>query len=201
MAWYEITGTLADWVMAGAAAYAAFNAKQWFSQRSHTKGFDKAEEILSITDNLYDSTYKTIEDLYPVLNYLNELNSGLKKPDIKKAQEFELSENKHIEFISKIDNLIKELDLIERWSIKVENKEVILAVTKSLREVNESACNAYISAQSSILECVNNNQRGFELSRKSFNQHYKEYLESLAASESAYNLFKKQKFITFFKVK
>ena len=201
MAWYEVTGTIADWVMAGAAAYAAFNAKQWFSQRSHTKGFDKAEEILSTTDCLYNSTYKTIEELYPVLNYLNELNSGLKKPDLKKAQEFELSENKHREFISKIDNLVKELDLMERWSIKVENKDIILGVTKSLREVNASACNAFISVQSSILECVNNNQRGFELSRKNFNQHYKEYLESLAASESAYNLFKKQKFITFFKVK
>uniref|UniRef100_A0A8I0CZT6 Uncharacterized protein n=1 Tax=Pseudomonas tritici TaxID=2745518 RepID=A0A8I0CZT6_9PSED len=85
MAWYEVTGTLADWVMAGAAAYAAFNAKQWFSQRSHTKGFDKAEGILSTTDSLYNLTYKTIEDLYPVLNYLNELNSGLKNPDLKKS--------------------------------------------------------------------------------------------------------------------
>lgn len=83
MTWYEVTGTLADWVMAGAAAYAAFNAKQWFSQDLTLKVFDKAEEILSTTDSLYYSTYKTIEDLYPVLNYLNELNSGLKKPDLK----------------------------------------------------------------------------------------------------------------------
>nr|DAF10908.1 MAG TPA: hypothetical protein [Caudoviricetes sp.] len=201
MTWYEVTGTLADWVMAGAAAYAAFNAKQWFSQRSHTKGFDKAEEILSTIDSLYYSTYKTIEDLYPVLNYLNELNSGLKKPDLKKSHEFEMSENKHREFITKIDNLIKELDLMERWSIKVENKDIILAVTKSLRDVNSSACNAYISVQSSLFDYSNNNQRGFDLSRKNFNQHYKEYLESLATSESAYNIFKKQKFITFFKVK
>ncbi|XSB54988.1 hypothetical protein ACP3PD_07805 [Enterobacter ludwigii] len=122
MAWYEVTGTIADWVMAGAAAYAAFNAKQWFSQRSHTKGFDKAEEILSTTDCLYNSTYKTIEELYPVLNYLNELNSGLKKPDLKKAQEFELSENKHREFISKIDNLVKELDLWKDGQLKLKTK-------------------------------------------------------------------------------
>ncbi|KJQ05199.1 hypothetical protein, partial [Enterobacter hormaechei] len=130
-----------------------------------------------------------------------ELNSGLKKPDLKKSHEFEMSENKHREFITKIDNLIKELDLMERWSIKVENKDIILAVTKSLRDVNSSACNAYISVQSSLFDYSNNNQRGFDLSRKNFNQHYKEYLESLATSESAYNIFKKQKFITFFKVK
>lgn len=87
--------------------------------------------------------------------------------------------------ISKIDNLIKELDLMERWSIRVDNKEIILAVTKSLRDVNASACNAYISVQSSLFDYSNNNQRGFDLIRKNFNQHYKEYLESLAASESA----------------
>ncbi|MEB8025581.1 MULTISPECIES: hypothetical protein [Enterobacter cloacae complex] len=201
-------GSVSDWVssianfiMAVAALYAAWNAKQWFSQRSHTMGFDKAEEILSITDNLYNTTYKTIEDINSVFNYLNDLDSGLKKADPKKAGEFEISENKHREYISKIDSLVIELELMERWSIKVENKDIILAVTKSLRDVNASACNAYISVQSSLFDHTNNNQPGFELGRKSFNQHYKEYLESLVATESAYNLFKTQKFVTFFKVK
>ncbi|MCM7830423.1 hypothetical protein ACHHY8_22650 [Enterobacter cloacae complex sp. 2024EL-00215] len=201
-------GSVSDWfssianlIMAGAALYAAWNAKQWFSQRSHTTGFDKAEEILAVTDHLYNTTYKTIEDIYQVVNYLKELNSGLKKPDQKKADEFEISENKHREYISKIDNLVIELELMERWSIQVENKDIILAVTKSLRDVNASACNVYISAQSSLFDYANNHQKGFEFSRKNFNQHYEEYLQSLAASESAYNIFKKQKFITFFKVK
>lgn len=125
----------------------------------------------------------------------------MKKPVLKKSEKFEILENIHRGFISKIDNLIKELDLMERWSIKVENKDIILAVTKSLKDVNASACNAYISVQTSLFDYANNNQRGFDLSRKNFDQHYKEYLGSLAVSESAYNIFKKQKFITFFKVK
>ena len=53
MAWYDVTGSIADLVMAGVAVYAAANANQWFSQRSHTKGFDKAEQLLADIDDQY----------------------------------------------------------------------------------------------------------------------------------------------------
>jgi hypothetical protein len=37
MAWYDITGTVSDWIMAGVAVYAAANAKDWIKQSKAKK--------------------------------------------------------------------------------------------------------------------------------------------------------------------
>ncbi|MGX5108098.1 hypothetical protein ACWKYD_04720 [Enterobacter cloacae] len=38
MSWYDITGTVADWVMAGAAGYAAYLAKNWIKPNLQQQG-------------------------------------------------------------------------------------------------------------------------------------------------------------------
>ncbi|EOC0143039.1 hypothetical protein ACI0YY_000226 [Cronobacter sakazakii] len=201
MAWYDVTGSIADWVMASAAAYAAFNAKQWFSQRSHTKGFDKAEEILSDIDSFYRTTYKSVEELYLTMDYLNMIGSGLKAANTSEAEKYQSLENSHSEIIAKANRLIEELDLIERWSIEVKNKEIILTVTKLVIDVNICAVNAYQSVQSGIYERMSESKVGFQQSTANFKRDYEEYLSDLTALEAAYKKFKKQKFINFFKVK
>lgn len=201
MVWHDITGTVADWVMAGSAAYAAINAKQWFSQRSHTKGFDKAEELLSNIDNLYQTTYKSIEQLHTTLDYLNMIGSGLKISDVSDAKKYEALEDSHSVKIIKIDKIVEELELIERWSIEVKNKEIILATTKSIRDVNVSAVNYYISVKSNIYYINGEGKRGLQQSIGNYKLLYSEYLSDLVALETAYKKFKKQKFVTFFKAK
>lgn len=54
--------SIADWVsstanvvMAGAALYAAFSAKDWFKQKTHSLGFEKAEILLIQLDTIYAS--------------------------------------------------------------------------------------------------------------------------------------------------
>lgn len=46
MAWYDITGTVADWVMAGAAGYAAFLAKNWIKPNLQQQGLTKVVNFL-----------------------------------------------------------------------------------------------------------------------------------------------------------
>ncbi len=46
----DVTSALCNVVMASAAVFAAANARSWFSQRSHSKGLDYAEEIISNID-------------------------------------------------------------------------------------------------------------------------------------------------------
>ncbi|BEK73379.1 MULTISPECIES: hypothetical protein [Enterobacter] len=46
MAWYDITGTVADWVMAGAAGYAAFLAKNWIKPNLQQQGLSKVVNFL-----------------------------------------------------------------------------------------------------------------------------------------------------------
>ncbi|EKY3122139.1 hypothetical protein ACI1BR_004255, partial [Cronobacter sakazakii] len=81
MAWYDITGTLADWVMAGAAVYAAFRANGWFSQRLHSKGLDKAEEILLSIDNCVTELETVLFKLDEIKYYLDAIHSNHIKAD------------------------------------------------------------------------------------------------------------------------
>nr|EKX9064370.1 hypothetical protein [Enterobacter cloacae] len=46
MAWYDITGTVSDLIMAIAAVYAAMNVKDLIKERTHTIGLKKAEGIV-----------------------------------------------------------------------------------------------------------------------------------------------------------
>ena len=46
MPWYDITGTVADWVMAGAAGYAAFLAKNWIKPNLQQQGLSKVVNFL-----------------------------------------------------------------------------------------------------------------------------------------------------------
>jgi len=46
MAWYDVTGTVPDWIMAGAAGYAAYMAKNWFKPNLQQQGLPKVVEFL-----------------------------------------------------------------------------------------------------------------------------------------------------------
>lgn len=46
MAWYDITGTVPDWIMAGVAIYAAANAKDWIKQKKDEDAYNIAKELI-----------------------------------------------------------------------------------------------------------------------------------------------------------
>ncbi|AGE17642.1 TPA: hypothetical protein SLN52_000610 [Serratia marcescens] len=200
MAWYDITGTIADWTMAGAAVYAAVNAKQWFSQRSHTKGFDKAENILSAIDNHYRERNRYLSEIHSALEYLNALDSNLIFADQEMQDRHEKLSKQHSGNILLVDGLSDELVLIERWSITVLNPEKINAVIKSLRNLNASAANAYNYSRSCIYNLICVSRQDFEFTLTQFKSQYEDFLKDLATLDDCYENFKKQKFTNFFRV-
>lgn len=201
MAWYDITGTVSDWIMAGVAVYAAANANQWFSQRSHTKGFDKAEELLSNIDEQYGKFKNYTCQLHGVLEYLNAVNEKMTYVDANKSHEFELLILTHKFDIQKIDDLTENLEMLERWSLQIINKELILGIIKTLRDTSVSAYNASSLAKGCMYyaECIGMDE--FRETLTYFKAHYEEYLKDLAESEQKYLKFKKSKFVDLFQVK
>ncbi|QIM42028.1 hypothetical protein [Leclercia adecarboxylata] len=201
MAWYDITGTVSDWIMAGVAVYAAANANQWFSQRSHTKGFDKAEELLANIDEQYGKLKNYTCQLHGVLEYLNAVNDKITYVDANKSHEFELLILTHKFDIQKIDDLNENLEMLERWSLQIINKELMQGIIKKLRDTSVSAYNASSLAKGCMYnaECIGMDE--FRETLTYFKAHYEEYLKDLAESEQKYLNFKKSKFVDLFQVK
>ncbi|ENN8395791.1 hypothetical protein ACAX60_004429 [Serratia marcescens] len=200
-------GSLTDWISAGAnicmalaAGYAAVNAKQWFSQRSHTKGFDKAENILSTIDNHYRDRLKYANEIHSALEYLNSLDLNNFIINIGILEKLKYFSNKHTENIELIDKLSDELLLIERWSITVVNIELINAVIKSLRSLNESAAITYKNSYSYLDNVYDRRNDKLEGVLKQIDSQYKDFVTDLATLEHSYDKFKKQKFTNFFRV-
>ncbi len=201
MAWYDITGTVSDWIMAGVAVYAAANANQWFSQRSHTKGFDKAEELLANIDEQYGKLKNYTCQLHGVLEYLNAVNDKITYVDANKSHEFELLILTHKFDIQKIDDLNENLEMLERWSLQIINKELMQGIIKKLRDTSVSAYNSSSLAKGCMYnaECIGMDE--FRETLTYFKAHYEEYLKDLAESEQKYLNFKKSKFVDLFQVK
>ena len=201
-------GTVSDWfsalcnlATAVAAVYAAFNAKQWFSQRSHTKGFDKAEELLSNVDSLYHCTSSLFEKLDSSLKLVNLISGNLRIPSNSEAEEYAILQKQTEIKIKELDNIKNNLEVFERWSIEIKNKDIILDTIKCIRDANVSAVNSFISVQSSIHDINTVGRYTLNMSIDNFKRYYTEHLSDLAILESKYNTFKKQKFINLFEVK
>lgn len=201
MAWYDITGTIADWVMAGSAVYAAVNAKRWFSQRSHTKGFDKAEELLAEIDRLFNYTDKMQADLQNFWDYLEQSEKNTIK----------LNDSQNAYFVSLIDeltkhrnniiNLIQDAKLIERWSIRMKNSDVVFNVLLKLHEafclgmILYSAFKLHMNALSDHRDLENN---GIDLLLR---KNYREANEATSAVMKPYKILINLKFTQLFAIK
>lgn len=198
---------LTDWIsaisnfaMAVAAVYAAFNAKRWFSQRSHTIGFDKAEDILAQIDTLFHKTSEGIYKLHNTLEVLEPVSTRSALIDGAEMDKFENHADHHNQIIKSIDRLLEEIELIERWSIKIKNEVLIKRTIKAIRDNHVSATNAYHTARNAIYNLNYIGLDEFENMYKHFKMLYGEYLGEIAVVEFEYSEFKKQKFTSYFKV-
>jgi len=200
MVWYDVTGTLADWVMAGAAVYAAVNAKQWFSQRSHTKGFDKAEEILSRIDIHFRERNDFIKELHMTYEFLMGVEPGSVSADPVLIDRYEILSKKHTNIIVLLDKLVEDTILIERWSITIVNIELIKSIIKALRDLNVSAANSYNASRSCMYNFNYMSIIEFGDSHIYFKAHYEEFLRDLHSLEKIYDKFKRTPFKKIFKV-
>ncbi|MGK7287870.1 hypothetical protein ACSPAB_23215 [Buttiauxella agrestis] len=168
---------------------------------SHSKGFDNAEDILSKIDLNYRNLVKSIGQLHEALEFLSAIKSGIAQADVALLEKYENLAKEHTNNISAIDAIVEQLDVIERWSIIVLDRDVILKVTKLMREANVSSANAYNSSRGCIYDINYMSMDEFDINHKSFKTYYNEFLKDFAQSEILYNKFKTTEFTKIFKVK
>ncbi|RAY78508.1 hypothetical protein DP190_22445 [Enterobacter cloacae] len=197
----DLISAVCNAVMAGVAVYAAANANQWFSQRSHTKGFDKAEQLLSDIDEQYSKTKMYISELHDAFEYLKAVDERITYIDRNKAHDYQMIILNHTFDIQRIDDLSENLEMIERWSLFLKDKDIINDVLKKLRDSSVSAFNASSLAKSCIYHAEHMGMDEFSTSFKQFKVQYNDYVKDLAETEQKYLKFKKTKFIDLFQVK
>ncbi|MFN2992222.1 hypothetical protein [Serratia plymuthica] len=194
----DIVSAMCNIAMAGAAVYAALNAKGWFSQKSHTRGHEKAEEILSSIDVFYRNRNQTLAELYQLHKLIIEINKHIDNYEKKDNFVYKEKSKYFSEYISKIDKLSEELELMERWNILVVNKDKITNIIKHLREFNVSAYNTCHMSYICITELNNGDIDEFTNAFKLMNVHYHEFALGLHNVEFYYKNFKNVKFTDFF---
>ncbi|ELY4576828.1 hypothetical protein SMZ92_000160 [Cronobacter sakazakii] len=147
MAWYDITGTVADWVMAGAAGYAAFLAKNWIKPNLQQQGLSKVvsflqEDITKLaTVRIEYINIEYIIDLIESLKGFINLHPGDKQKRLKEVNE-ELKKdlspdraNLKIKNLNDFNNSINEL----KWygySFKQEKIHLVKEFYKLYNENN-----------------------------------------------------------------
>lgn len=187
--------------MTGAAIYAAWNARGWFSQRSHTKGFDKAEEILASIDEYALNSKKIIDDLHANFSLLEEIQQSRSVPPKDQYLAYKESEEWHRVYMKNIHNLIDELFRLERWALNVSNPGEILVVTNHLTDLHTSAAHFYFYCDACLYQLHNVGWSEFDNHFKILKSNYNDCLLSLNNLEKEYDKFKVKRFDHFFKLK
>ncbi|MDF2784201.1 MAG: hypothetical protein K0S95_736 [Pantoea eucrina] len=142
----DVTNAICNVVMASAAVFAAYNAKSWFSQRSHGRGLDLAEEIISEIDDYYRIAKDLQAKLTSDYAYMFEL---VHYPGICEFKDDTYLKELSLKYEACLEATIKTLgknETIERWSIKAKQKDELYYAITILRSIFYSANIFYITA-------------------------------------------------------
>jgi len=105
MAWYDITGTVADWVMAGAAIYAASQAHKWVNSKMNNDLYHLSKEVIV---NNHEFIYNYFLNSARASKYYTAIISRAKNND------------NFVGMLPSLESIKKEIDKInEMYEIKV----------------------------------------------------------------------------------
>jgi len=200
-------GNLSDWisagcnvVMAAAATYAAIAAKKWMQQRSHTVGFDKAEQLLIRIDAEYVLANKNRMHLIYMQGYLNAIEEGYDSAKRDRGEEYAELSNQLLELNNNIHLLYHDLDLLERWNLIVNKKDIIKKLLTLLADYNTKLS---ITAKCAEL-CINckiDEENEYTKQKELYEKHSSIFCECSISLDEVYNQFHKLKFTDLFHVK
>ena len=171
MAWYDITGTVADWVMAGSAVFAAMKANQWFSQRLHSKGLDKAEEILLSIDNSINELDNILFKVHESKYYLKAIASNRIAADSELLKTYDLVSDHLTDKFNHIIKIRQDTKLLERWNVTPKNIDLFEKIFLNFSDLFLSATQTTFLAHKCIYNIC-------YMSRNDFDSAYAQYLDN-----------------------
>ncbi|EKY3192771.1 hypothetical protein RA977_004320, partial [Cronobacter sakazakii] len=195
------TGTLADWVMAGAAVYAAFRANGWFSQRLHSKGLDKAEEILLSIDNCVTELETVLFKLDEIKYYLDAIHSNHIKADYEVLKTYDQTSKYLADKFNHINNIRHNTKLLYRWNIKTKKAEIFNNVYKYFISFYLTSSQSISLAHNSVYNICYMTREEFENSYVEYHQLYEKTQVELVKVRKAYDVLTSHEFNDMFLLK
>jgi hypothetical protein len=126
--WYDYTGTFSDWVMAGAAAYAAWSARTWFKQSQLNLGFEYASKFLS---NIEKAVKTAIDDSYSIHDDIHDLKQNKFNED---SDIYSTLKNKYYMTYQYVKELSTDLDSINRMGVVDKKSPQLKIILDNLRK-------------------------------------------------------------------
>lgn len=197
-------GSLTDWiisvanlVMAFAAIYAAWIARGWFNQKSHSIGHDQAIKLINDIETLHMEFW----DLFHVRNDIKfkksqfgTLVNPVKDDDILQFTELQST---IFQAYMKASKALSDVDDIERWGIKIRDRDTLIKTISYY-------INYYIELQNMVTELIS----GIQSLKYEDISSFKQNSENIDASYESlskmrlypYTHFKTKKFSELFSV-
>nr|WP_159465810.1 hypothetical protein [Scandinavium goeteborgense] len=199
-------GSVSDWisvlcniVMAGAALYAAINAKDWLSEKTRTLGLEKAESLLNEMDSVspvHDSFINVLAeaDLYYRSNFFE--NQADKAKVIISLDELRISiENNKL----KLEDVMLRFHSLKRWDVKILKENELMQLLDAHQNTIMSLSNATFNLRNALSEFIDD-KRFFVLFGNHFNEYYAEALSSYQNGISIHGKIHNYKFRELFEV-
>ncbi|EEV6014773.1 TPA: hypothetical protein K8979_004311 [Escherichia coli] len=199
-------GSVSDWVstfcnaiMAGAALYAAVNAKNWLSEKTRTLGLEKAEAILNEIDTFSATHNSYIDSLAEAeIYYRSNIfdNQADRNRVIKSLDELRvLIENNKL----RLQDTHSKFSSLKRWDVTILKEKEIYQLLDTYQMTIMSLSNATFNLRNALSEFIND-ERYFALFGHHFKVNYGEALSSYYQGKCIHEKIRTYKFRELFYV-
>ncbi|HEQ2843449.1 TPA: hypothetical protein VE468_001107 [Klebsiella pneumoniae] len=199
-------GSVSDWastlcnaIMAGAALYAAINAKNWLSEKTRTLGMEKAEAILNEIDTFSSTHSSYIDSLAEAeIYYRSNIfdNQADRNKVISSLDELRvLIENNRL----RLQDTHSKFSSLKRWDVTILKEKEIYQLLDVYQMTIMSLSNATFNLRNALSEFIND-ERYFALFGHHFKVNYAEALSSYYQGTSIHEKIRTYKFRELFDV-
>ncbi|EPD1010312.1 hypothetical protein ACR572_001473 [Escherichia coli] len=199
-------GSVSDWastfcnaIMAGAALYAAINAKNWLSEKTRTLGLEKAESILNEIDTFSSAHSSYIDRLAEAEIYYrsnifeNQVDRNIVIISLDELRV--LIENNKL----RLQDTHSKFSSLKRWDVTILKEEEIYQLLDVYQRTIMSLSNATFNLRNALSEFIND-ERFFALFGHHFKEYYAEALSSYHQGTCIHDKIRKYKFRELFDV-
>lgn len=192
---------LSNALMAGAAIFAALQAKRWFSNLSYATAFNKAAEFLSKIDAEIDEINGCLDKTDELHENITAVHKGIIRFDISVYQS---NDNLVSYYYSKSQSIIKlkqEYEQLKRWPIERCQVKSIYEILKNINVFYALMVSTYDIGNNVLISIHNNEDNNTTIYYDEYMKALKKTREQSHVLDSLYREFNNNAFSDYFTAK
>jgi len=186
-------------VMAGAAIFAAYSAKKWVKQRTHTVGFEKAEKLITLIDNHYGWIDLNRMQLVYLSGYLNAVHENIAELSFDKEIDYYELKSEYEVKKEELRGIYYQFELLERWGLNSRYKNLIDSTIKNMDLYFTDMITCFQIAAYWI-ESLRSGNDGYDNYRENLEKFMSDAVFAYQRFDEDYEKFKRIKFDDLFKL-